>query len=77
VYATSNGNGAVVELQVLPAENPVMAHLSTFESPTHFVETQDCRPYLWPGFEPLPVILVPRFQQTLLLLRASQTGGGG
>jgi len=77
VYATSNGNGVVVELDVLPASSPVLTHLSNFQSPTHFVETQDCRHYVWPGFGPLPVILVPRFQQTLLLLRASQPASGG
>jgi hypothetical protein len=62
---------------VPPAVNPVLAHLSTFVSPTHFTETPDCRPYLWPGFGPLPVILVPRYLQTLLLLRASQPAAGG
>jgi hypothetical protein len=75
VYATSNGNGVVVELEVQPAPQPILTQLSTYPNPTqppptHFYETPDCRPYLWPGLGPLPVILVPRFQQTLLVLRA-------
>lgn len=76
VYATSNSSGAVVEFKVEPVANPTLIQLALHASTTHFTETPDCRPYLWPGFGSTPVIVVPRYQQTLLLLKGSPLAGG-
>jgi hypothetical protein len=77
VYATSDGTGSLAEFQVLPGAQPLLNQVGYHASTTHFVETPDCRPCLWPGFGPLPVLVVPRFQQTILMLRATPTSGGG